>query len=574
MLTAHLPARGGPSALLQCLLLAAAACALFAWLTPTHDLPWTSFHAEFSMALAGLLAGAGVLWRRGRPALAIPMLALLTLLAAIVSLVQGVAGLIEFRGDVALVCLYLLGFALTLTISQHAAVEWGRQSVLQAFAWLVLAGALASIWLALYQWQQLDYLGLFASDLAAGGRPYANFNQPNHLAALLVLALVATALLYDAAKLGAVLSLALIVLLGFGLSMTQSRAGSLAVVVGLAVLIGKRHSLGRTLALRHIFAGVLVILSLSLAWDAANSFLGQVSGRSAADAEAASTRRIVHWSSMLDATLHHPWIGYGWNQSVLAQFAVAPDHPSSFEVFTYNHNILIDLVIWNGVPLGLAFFIGLGLWFRAGWRGASDSTTVLALAGVAAMFVLALLEYPLYYAYFLLPTGVLMGAISAVAMPRAVLKVPAWLAPALLAISGFTMAIVASDYLGLEHDVRSLRFERARIGMDRPRHVLSQPVLLTHVAAFAQFARTPERKGMKAAELRSMEEVVQRFPSAENIVRYAAALALNDRQAQATEVLRRVCKIHNVVVCESNKSLWGALGQRQAAIASTPWPKD
>jgi hypothetical protein len=553
--------------------LAAAACALFAWLTPTHELPWTSFHAELAAALAALIIGAWAFWHSSRKqARQVPALAALVVLATLIPMGQSASGIIVFRGDAALVGLYLLGFGLAVLVGQLAAAGWGHERVLQGMAWLVLSGAIASAWLALYQWQQLDYLGLYASNVEVGGRPFANFNQPNHLATLLVLGLLSAALLYDAAKVGPAVSMALSLLLSFALAMTQSRGGLLAMAVGSVVLIGKPRLLGRRLALRHVLISALVVLAMPLAWEVANSLVGQVSGREAADAAAASTRRIVHWSSMFDAALRHQWVGYGWNQSVLAQFAVAPDHPPSFEVFAYAHNILVDLIIWNGLPLGLVFIAALGLWFRAAWRGTSDSTTVLALASVGAMFVLALLEYPLYYTYFLLPTGFLMGAISAAAMPRAVLQVPAWLAPALLVVAGITLAVVTSDYLGLEADVRSLRFERARIGMDRPRHELSQPLLLTHVAAFAQFARTPERSDMSKAELGTMNDVAQRFPSAENIVRYAAALALNKRQDQAADVLRRVCKTHSVTACADSEKLWRALGKREPNIASTPWP--
>ena len=221
-------------------------------------------------------------------------------------------------------------------------------------------GALASVWLALYQWQQLDYLGLFVNDAGSGGRPFANFNQPNHLATLLVLGLLAAALVYDSAKIGGATALALIVLIAFALATTQSRAALLAVAVSAVCLIGKRHSLCRRLAPRHVVIGALVVLAMPPVWEVVNSLVGQVSARDAVDVAAASTRRIVHWSSMIDAALRHPWVGYGWNQSVLAQFVVAPDHAPSFEVFAYAHNILIDLIIWNGLPLGWPSSLGLG----------------------------------------------------------------------------------------------------------------------------------------------------------------------------------------------------------------------
>ena len=50
------------------------------------------------------------------------------------------------------------------------------------------------------------------------------------------------------------------------------------------------------------------------------------------------------------------------------------------------------------------------------------------------------------------------------------------------------LPLVGADYVRLEEDVRSLRYEQARIGIDRPQHELSSPILLTHVGAFTRFA--------------------------------------------------------------------------------------
>src|SRR5437867_2317532 len=121
-------------------LLVAGGCALFAWLTPTHELPWTSFHREFAMAGG------------------------------------------------------------------------------------VLAGAVISAGLALCQWLRLDLLGFLQSDLPDGvdARPFANLGQPNLLATLLMLGLLATAILYNVGRFGAPVALPLVALLGFSLAMTQS----------------------------------------------------------------------------------------------------------------------------------------------------------------------------------------------------------------------------------------------------------------------------------------------------------------------------------------------------------------
>ena len=77
---------------------------------------------------------------------------------------------------------------------------------------------------------------------------------------------------------------------------------------------------------------------------------------------------------------------------------------------------------------------------------------------------------------------------------------------------------------------------------------------------------------MSEADLASMNAVVLRFPSAPNIVRYAAALSINGRPAAASDTLRRVCKMHPERACDAMRSLWQRLGEREPEIARVVWP--
>lgn len=552
--------------------LASALCALVAWLMPTHQPPWASFHAEAAAAVAGVFAVAGMLWRSRSRAWLVPHFAVLASLAALIPVVQLMGGVISFLGDATLASLYLLGFALMQVAGRFSAEEWSRERALEAFSWLVLVGALASMWLALYQWQQLDYLGEIASDLA-GMRPYANLNQPNHLATLLVLGLIATACLFDLAKIGPVPALLLVAAFGLGLAMTQSRAGVLEVLVAGVLLIVKRRALIHRLAVRHALTGAGLVLGSVLLWPLAGAFMDHETGRDLVAMTNTGTRA-THWISMVDAMFRHPWWGFGWNGTLAAQFTVAAAHPATHEALEYSHNLLLDLWVWNGLVVGSIIAAGVGFWFWVSIRQARDSTTLLALAGVCAVFSHALVEYPLYYLYFLLPSGFLAGVVSAGTAPRRELWAPVWLLWMLLGIFCLAIGVILSDYLGLERDMYILRFEQARIGLNVVQVKRSNPVLLTQVNALLQFARTPERNGMMEEELRSMAKVVKRYPSGPNAVRYAAALAINNRPAQAMEVLRPVCKLAVESKCSAMKELWTSLGSRNVGLAKVPWPDD
>ena len=567
------PAGESSDASTMLILALAATLALFAWTAPNHYPPWLSFHGEFAMAVSAMLAGAWVLWRARPKRTLLPVLTLMTLAAALLPGAQLAGGVIDFAGDAWLVSLYLVGFALAQWVGFRAAAAWGLGRAVELLEWVVLGGALVSVWLALYQWQALDYLGIAAIDISSGMRPYANLIQPNQLATLLVLGLIATALLYDQGRLGVAASLLAVVTLGFGLAMTQSRAGLLEVVVIAALFILRRDALARRLSLHQLLLGVGLVLTMPFAWDAVRGWSVLATGRDNAEMATVGLRRI-HWESMLDAIGRQPWFGYGWNQVGAAQFAVAPDHAATGETLAQSHNLVLDLLVCNGIPVGVALTAGLACWFWAALRGTRDSSALLALASVVAVFVHAMLEYPLHYAYFLVPVGVLMGAVSAVTMPRGALEVPRWLAPVLLVVASGATLVTGFEYVRLEEDVRHFRFAQARVGTRIAPYEHTDVVFLTQLGQFLDFARTPEREGMSAGELRQMAAVVRRFPSKENTVRYAAALAINGRPADASDALRRVCKTNPELACEAMKSLWRALGERKPPIAEVPWPAD
>lgn len=58
------------------------------------------------------------------------------------------------------------------------------------------------------------------------------------------------------------------------------------------------------------------------------------------------------WHQMLLAIKEQPLLGYGWNQVGVAQLSVYLDYPTT-EWTEHSHNILLDLLIWNGIPLGI-----------------------------------------------------------------------------------------------------------------------------------------------------------------------------------------------------------------------------
>jgi len=572
-IAAALPNPGPMDSATRLTLWAAGACALLAWLMPTHELPWPAFHAELAMALAAVLGSLGVLHVLRGQAVTIPALAIVISIVATTPLLQFAAGTVRFAGDAALSSLYLFSFAVMVVMGHHAARLWSGRRVLEACAWTVLLASIASSGMALAQWLLQDDLPLLVNRLAPLARPYANLLQPNLLATLLVLGLLSIACLFDGRRIGAVASLLATGLLGCGLALAQSRAAWLELAVLTVLVIGRRCALTGRLGWRHLAAGAALLVLTGLAWTVLDPLSNQSVARDAADTANSTGNRLTHWREMVEAVLQHPWSGHGWMGVTAAQYTVAAGFPATHETMGYSHNLILDLLVWIGVPVGLAITFWLGAWLWRVARNTTESSSLLALAAVTALVVHAQVEYPLAYTYFLLPVGVLCGLLSASTFPAPVRAIPVWLSLLLLSGAAAVLAVVALDYLTFEQQLRRLRFDQARIGLDTPRPASVPIRLLTQLDAMLRFAQTPERENMTEAELDEMRGTVARFPSGANMVRLAAALAINHRPDEAVQVLQRVCKLESEVGCRNMEGLWTALGDRRPAIRQVAWPR-
>lgn len=530
---------------------------LLAWLVPNHYYPWSSFWSE------GLAAAAFALLLipavpRAASLVRVPLMAVAAAALSLVPLVQWQAGQIHFGGDAWMASLYLLGFGLAALLP--ALQRQASDELLGALAGVTLAGALVSVGLALCQWLGLDGLGLFLMSMPPDGRPYANLAQPNQLATLLMLGLVAACALYQRRHLNAVSFTLVVSVLCFGTAMTQSRTAWLEFGgLSLWALVMRERA-----ALRITRPAVVAIVAffalLVMIWPALCEALYLTSGRSLRDAsQFGSDLRWQLWLSMIDAIGREPWWGYGWNQVSVAQFHAAADRPPVGVLIEHSHNIVLDLLVWNGLPLGLLVLAGLVWWFWSHVRACRDATLAWLLASIGVVVVHGLLEFPLEYVYFLLPVGLMMGAVEVLSPAGRFVRLPKL---AVLGSSALAMILLAgtlTEYVKVEEHYRQLRFELAGYGPAVDQAQLSDIVLLTQLREFQRFTRTEARRDMTAGELDSMEKMAERYGYPPVLFRYALAAALNGRPAAAARTLTVLCHIHPPERCLEGLDAWESM---------------
>lgn len=382
------------------------------------------------LAALALLAGA-VLWSWGPGALPSSLaLSSLALLAAAALMLAAGAGCRARADALALFTALCIGLALTGLLNVLLAL-------LQVFA---------------PQWADARWL----AQPGTPGRAIGNLRQPNHLSSMLSWACIATVALLELRR----LSLRWAALLGAALVasivLTASRTGGLS-VLGLALwgLLDTRLQ-RRTRALL-----LAAPLAYAAAWGGMAAW-AQVSeqafGGAARLAETdISGSRFGIWANALALMMAQPWSGVGWGEFNLAwTLTPFPGRPTAF--FDHTHNLPLQLLVELGLPLGgtVLALLAWALWraARLAWgREGESAGPGLHLAQRAALMLLlmiglhSLLEYPLWYAYFLLPAAWLLGFALAPcgAQPAgpAAARPARWLAAlalAMLLASGYSVA--------------------------------------------------------------------------------------------------------------------------------------
>lgn len=543
------------------------------WLIPSFSPPWSNFDRELVAGLLTVgLGGALLIASRSRWVLTPASLALL--LAAVVPAVQWATGLLYFTGDAWIASLYLLGFSLAIAVGVRAA-QSGSRGWPAALQLAIGVAAIVSVGIALKQWLQLDELELWTLDLPPGARPFANLGQPNLLATLLCWGLLAVWSAYLQGTIRAGVALLAAAYLLVGVAATQSRTSWLILAMFLAAAWVFRTPLGSKRYRHGLLLLLTLFIGLILGWSSLTSLLDRLDpvAPQSLEQRVTSTTRLQHWSTLLHALAERPVTGWGWNQVSVAQQAVAPTLPAAPELIDHSHDIVLDLLIWNGGPLGLLMVLLVVAWFVATYRRLESAKGVLIYLGVCAMCVHALLEYPHTYAMMLLPLGLMIGTLDATRTWRWTLSVPRIAMGFALGAGVAAVAITAGEYFEAKANTATLRFEMARVGPGRD----SRPpelTLLTQLSAVLKADRLKITSQPSAEDVELMRKVAERFPAERMLVHYAAFAAARGDTAAAGLSLVKLCKLHPPPNCEVARRVWTRWGDTiYPWLRAVPFPE-
>ena len=497
--------------------------------------------------------------------------ALVCAMVALVPLVQYQFGIISYSGQAWLSSAYLLGFVLAVVSGAH----WEQASPGQAMDGLFLAIVLAGIvtvGVQLCQWLGLANEGLPLLLLnSAESRPFGNFNQPNQAATFLLWGVLASAWVTVRGYISRAVAVSLIMYLLFGVALTQSRMALAAVLLIVCVSTSwRRLDLPRDVKLVIICLGLYYLFCLWVI-TISSQFLHSASDISIVDRTKGEIRFQVY-RLFLDSLWQHGLWGYGWAQSGKAQFAAALHHPGLGSIFMQSHNLFLDLMLWCGIPLGGLIASCLLYWLVDKARHVGNAQNALLAAFIGVIGWHAMLEFPLHYAYMLLPTGLVVGVLSTrIAEPVAVQLTRRQYGMVLM-LSLALLTAIARDYLLVEQKFSNLRLEQASIPlktMYEPESVL----LLNQMDEFVWMGRSSAKSDMTDQDLERMRRASIAFPSLSSLFTLTRALAINNRQQEAQVMAEVFTRITSKVMYKKMRDVWRRLADEDPRLAAIVWPE-
>ena len=499
-----------------------------AWLSYDHYRPWVNFHAEaLALAAVGLLAistclrAASSTWSTQ-----VPRIVWWVLAVALVPWLQWALGISLFAGDALLASLYLCGLAVAIWVGHsYAMAVPGEDAVLKPVFYVLWLAALASAAIGLLQWLSLqESLLMYVVQTDAGDRAMGNLGQPNQLATLLLMGIASLAWTFERKAIGWLGLVVGVGFLSFVLVLTQSRAGVLSAVTAGLFLCWKSSQTPMRIRPRHLLLWLFAFGVMLWLFPILND--GLLMGDRRSMNVVVDNARITIWKQMLNGIAHAPWVGYGWNQTPTAHAFGGLSVPGSL-TYTNAHNIVLDVVAWNGVPLGLLLTAVCIYWFLSRMWGVEQRSGVYAMACLLPVALHSMVEYPFAYAYFLMAVGLMIGVVEAATMGVRTTRLHVRWVGALVVMWFGLGSFMVVEYLRIEEDFRVVRFENMNIGQTPAEYVVPDVWMFSHMATMLQASRLRPHPGMTAGEMETLRKASLRFPYGALGLRYAMAMGLN-----------------------------------------------
>jgi O-antigen ligase len=536
------------------------------WLIPLVEGPWAAFLREGSISGLSLLLGGMVAFKIRGP-MQLSRLALCALALALTPCIQFAFGLITVRGGAWITSAYLAGFALSI----GCGALWDRAdagTMLDALFQAIGLAALATVGIQVYQWFHPSEVGGMWVAYTLQTRLAGNFGQSNHTATFLLWGVCALAWLWLRGLLKAWLAVLCATIFLTGVAVTVSKTASL----GLLLICGLGWYWRALWPDKRVpwVLGALGVYFLAVSFFQPNDGAVDI-----LVSNASGVARLQIWQMGLKAFIQQPWFGYGWGQIFGAQLAVASNGPQLHLPIISAHNLVLDVLLSCGICFG-----GLALGVSAVWlwrcfRAVNRPQEALLILFLLIVLNHAMLEFPLQYAYMLLPLGLVLGALDTRLSPwkGVALQMPKFVWLGALALASVLWGLILKDYFAYQDAYQDLVLHR--VGMVTEPWQPPKAMLLNQLGARLVLEELDfKRKGRSLEELQAMEAVAALTPSGGAQLLLAASFAMNGHPDRAQWWLANFCSVYSEKACNTARAKWKQAAEKYPEISAITWPQE
>ncbi len=397
-----------------------------------HKLPIPSFYNEWIAAVLGMMAIIPMLSKVQWQSLQLPQISLIFPGLAAILLMQWMLEMVHSTHFALLVFSYLIFAFFLVVLGANLRRELGWEKLVTTLAMFVVFGGLVNVGIVIVQYAVLNG---FSIPLMPDLKSFGAISQKNHMANYAALATASLIYLYakghfSLKKFFFVLALFMVVL-----SVSGSRSSWLYLFAFTVLAIfmqvnAMRQRTGSTMMRSLLRVSLLLLPAFALAQMVIhlvmpNTLVELPTERLFEGATATSASvRFQFWFDSMRLFFQSPWLGIGAGAMREHTFLLldSPAEMASGRIFEHAHNLFLHLLTEMGVGAFLLVAAGLVAWMRGfKWRELSLETWWL-LAMLAVLGIHSMLEYPLWYVYFLGIAAVLFGAgdekLTALKLPR------------------------------------------------------------------------------------------------------------------------------------------------------------
>ncbi|WP_180036914.1 MULTISPECIES: PglL family O-oligosaccharyltransferase [unclassified Acinetobacter] len=355
---------------------------VLSFLNNEHYFPWTTFDSEVYVFCAIFFAFIIFFFRLPKK-IKISDLSFLLFFLLLISLFH--YNYYEFKQNYFAFNIYLI---LTLIFSIISTDK--NRELIDFLIFSIFISSILTVIIAVIQFFNLEYISTLIRENDSS-RYAGNLGQPNHMGTLMLMGFYSCLYIYNKYKF--YLILIFIPLIVFGMVVTQSRTIWIAIFVSLIVLILKWKYINKEIRFS--------ILSLPVVYILINQFLkiSTTSGIDVGQREPVDSARISLLYDFLRVIPEINIFGIGFKNIEYYHFIYGEDF--NRRIISY-HNIIMDMSAIFGIP-GLIFCFYILFSLIIIFMGLKEESNILIYMIIIVVVNHSMLEFPLYYAYFILP---------------------------------------------------------------------------------------------------------------------------------------------------------------------------